>query len=86
MQLSNQGGVQSALMAHHGVLAKGEPLEGRAGLFAAYYGGRYDADPLVSELGTRFVSLDRCVKAPHVPRLNADQRQARFGDGAPILT
>jgi 2-methylcitrate dehydratase PrpD len=61
--LSNQGGVQSALMAHHGVLAKGEPLEGRAGLFAGYYGGRYDADALVSELGTRFVSLDRCVKA-----------------------
>jgi 2-methylcitrate dehydratase PrpD len=61
--LSNQGGVQSALMAQHGVLAKGEPLEGRAGLFAAYYGGRYDADVLVSDLGTRFVSLDRCVKA-----------------------
>ena len=61
--LSNQGGVQSALMAHHGVLAKGEPLEGRAGLFAAYYGSRYDAEALVSDLGTRFVSLDRCVKA-----------------------
>jgi 2-methylcitrate dehydratase PrpD len=61
--LSNQGGVQSALMAHHGVLAKGEPLEGRAGLFAAYYGGRYDADVLTSELGTEFLSLDRCVKA-----------------------
>jgi 2-methylcitrate dehydratase PrpD len=50
-------------MAQHGVLAKGEPLEGRAGLFAAYYGGRYDADVLVSDLGTRFVSLYRCVKA-----------------------
>jgi 2-methylcitrate dehydratase PrpD len=61
--LSNQGGVQSALMAHHGILAKGEPLEGRAGLFAAYYGARYDADILVSDLGTRFLSLDRCVKA-----------------------
>jgi len=61
--LSNQGGVQSALMAHHGILAKGEPLEGRAGLFAAYYGARYDADVLVSDLGTRFLSLERCVKA-----------------------
>ena len=61
--LSNQGGVQSALMARHGVLAKGEPLGGRAGLFAAYYGGRYQAEELVAELGTRFVSLDRCVKA-----------------------
>jgi 2-methylcitrate dehydratase PrpD len=61
--LSNQGGVQSALMAHHGIIAKGEPLEGRAGLFAAYYGDRYDADVLVGDLGTRFLSLDRCVKA-----------------------
>ena len=50
-------------MARHGVLAKGEPLGGRAGLFAAYYGGRYQAEELVAELGTRFVSLDRCVKA-----------------------
>jgi 2-methylcitrate dehydratase PrpD len=60
---SNQGGVQSALMAHHGVLARGEPIEGRAGLFAAYYGGRYEAEALVCDLGTRFVSLDRCFKA-----------------------
>lgn len=60
---SNQGGVQSALMARHGVLARGEPIEGRAGLFAAYYGGRYDAEALVCDLGTRYVSLDRCFKA-----------------------
>lgn len=61
--LSNQGGVQSALMASHGVQAKGEPLEGQAGLFAAYWDGDYQPEALVSELGTRFLSLRRCVKA-----------------------
>ncbi len=34
--LSNQGGVQSALMAHHGVQAIGDALKGTAGLFAAF--------------------------------------------------
>ena len=39
---SNQGAVQSAQMAAHGVLAQGDALDGRAGLFAALFGGRYD--------------------------------------------
>ncbi|MDB5607489.1 MAG: 2-methylcitrate dehydratase PrpD [Bradyrhizobium sp.] len=61
--LSNQGGVQSALMASHGVLARGEPLTGAAGLFEAYYNGEYDHEMLVSDLGSHFVSADRCIKA-----------------------
>ncbi len=60
--LSNQGGVNSALMARHGVLARGEPLAGEAGLFAAYYQGRYDRDRLTEGLGEHFVSLERCFK------------------------
>jgi 2-methylcitrate dehydratase PrpD len=60
--LSNQGGVQSALMARHGVLARGEPFDGRAGLFAAYYGGQYDPARLTAGIGEEFASLSRCFK------------------------
>jgi 2-methylcitrate dehydratase PrpD len=60
--LSNQGGVNSALMARYGVLARGEPFAGEAGLFAAYYDDRYDRDKLTDGLGDGFVSLDRCFK------------------------
>jgi 2-methylcitrate dehydratase PrpD len=59
---SNQGGVNSALMARHGVLARGEPFAGEAGLFAAYYDGRYDREKLIDGLGEDFVSLSRCFK------------------------
>jgi 2-methylcitrate dehydratase PrpD len=59
---SNQGGVNSALMARHGVLARGEPFGGKAGLFAAYYDGCYDREKLVDRLGSDFVSLARCFK------------------------
>ncbi len=60
--LSNQGGVNSALMARHGVLARGEPFDGEAGLFAAYYDGRYERAKLTDGLGDRFMSLSRCFK------------------------
>jgi 2-methylcitrate dehydratase PrpD len=59
--LSNQGGVQSAMMASCGVLARGEPFTGEAGLFNAYY-GEHDADALLSDLGSRFRSSERCIK------------------------
>jgi 2-methylcitrate dehydratase PrpD len=61
--LSNQGGVQSAMMASHGVAARGEPLTGAAGLFSAYYHGEYDGAALMSELGSQFKSTERCIKA-----------------------
>jgi 2-methylcitrate dehydratase PrpD len=60
---SNQGGLTSAVMAQYGVLAQGAAFGGQAGLFQAYYGGRYDPDSLVADLGTSFVSLQRCIKA-----------------------
>jgi 2-methylcitrate dehydratase PrpD len=59
---SNQGGIHSALMARHGVLARGEPFDGEAGLFAAYYDGHYDRAKLTADLGFTFVSLHRCFK------------------------
>jgi 2-methylcitrate dehydratase PrpD len=61
--LSNQGGVQSAMMSSHGVVARGEPLTGEAGLFNAYYHGEYDGAALTSDLGSQFRSTDRCIKA-----------------------
>lgn len=60
--LSNQGGVQSALMAACGVEARGEVLSGTAGLFNAYFGGRYDAPALTDGLGTHYRALRRCFK------------------------
>jgi len=60
---SNQGGVQSALMAANNVVAVGAAFEGQAGLFEAYYGGRFNRDVLISKLGQRFHALDRCFKA-----------------------
>ncbi|MGQ9369904.1 MmgE/PrpD family protein [Azospirillum sp. ST 5-10] len=59
---SNQGGVQAALMARHGVPALGEPLAGQAGLLAAFYGGRGDRDALTAGLGERYRCVERCVK------------------------
>lgn len=61
--LSSQGGVQSAMMARHGVRARGDALTGQAGLFGAYYNGAYDGVALTADLNARFLSADRCIKA-----------------------
>jgi len=59
---SAQGGVQAAMMAHYGVVARGRIWDGAAGMFAAHYDGRYDRDALVAELGTTYYSSRRCFK------------------------
>lgn len=61
--LSNQGGLQAALMAASGITAEGNPLSGPAGLFATFYGGRYDEDALTRQLGSEFQSSYRCFKS-----------------------
>ena len=61
--LSNQGGLQSALMAACGVQARGEVLIGTAGLFNAYFGGRYDRAALTDGLGQTYRSMTRCLKS-----------------------
>jgi 2-methylcitrate dehydratase PrpD len=61
--LSNQGGLQCAMMAASGITAEGNPLNGSAGLFATFYGGRYDEDALTRHLGSEFQSLNRCFKS-----------------------
>ena len=60
---SNQGGIQSALMAAHGVSAPGAAFEGQAGLFNAFYGGRFDPGALIGELSERYLATERCFKA-----------------------
>jgi 2-methylcitrate dehydratase PrpD len=60
---SNQGGLQCAMMAASGIVAEGEPLTGQAGLFAALYGGKFDAGALTDRLGSEFYSLNRCFKS-----------------------
>jgi 2-methylcitrate dehydratase PrpD len=60
---SNQGGLQCAMMAAFGVLAEGEPLTGQAGLFAALYGGKFNASALTDSLGSEYYSLIRCFKS-----------------------
>jgi 2-methylcitrate dehydratase PrpD len=61
--LSNQGGLQCAMMAAAGITAEGDALTGQAGLFAALYGGRFDDGALTEQLGSEFYSLNRCFKS-----------------------
>ena len=61
--LSNQSGLQCAMMAAAGITAEGDALTGQAGLFAALYGGRFDAGALTEQLGSEFYSLNRCFKS-----------------------
>ncbi len=47
-------GVTSALLAQRGIRGFDEPLEGRAGFFAAFARGQYDAARLTRDLGRAF--------------------------------
>lgn len=47
-------GVTSALLAQGGIRGFDEPLEGRAGFFAAFARNQYDPAVLVDEIGSRF--------------------------------
>jgi 2-methylcitrate dehydratase PrpD len=60
---SNQGGLASAAMAQCGVVAQGAVFGGKAGLFKAYYGGGYEPARLVDDLGSSYLSTERCIKA-----------------------
>jgi 2-methylcitrate dehydratase PrpD len=58
----NHGGVQAALLARAGLGAAVDALEGRAGLYAMAYGGKYDAAALNDGLGAAFLLLDAQFK------------------------
>jgi 2-methylcitrate dehydratase PrpD len=59
---SNQGGVQSALLAALGLPAAGASVEGAAGLFRAHFDGHGSRDVLLDGLGTRFLVSDVSFK------------------------
>jgi 2-methylcitrate dehydratase PrpD len=59
---SNQGGVQSALLAELGLPAAAASLEGEAGLFRAHFDGRYARATLVDALGDLFLLADVSFK------------------------
>lgn len=58
------GGVVAAALAREGVTGPPTVLEGRFGFFNAYLDGKYDADALTGDLGTRWELL-RTVYKPY---------------------
>jgi 2-methylcitrate dehydratase PrpD len=50
----NQGGVLAALLAHAGLDASIDAIEGEAGIFGVATDGKFDAGALVDDLGKRF--------------------------------
>lgn len=59
---SARGGTLSALLAQKGVAGVKSCFEGKAGLFNVYFEGRYDRNPLISDLGTRFEGVNTAFK------------------------
>lgn len=52
----NHGAIISVLMAQQGIDGRCAALEGPAGLFELFYGGRYDASVLMRDLGRAFLA------------------------------
>lgn len=59
---ANQGAMQAVLLAADGLDARCDVLEGRAGLYGLFYGGRHDAGTLTQGLGERFLCADVAFK------------------------
>lgn len=59
---ANHGAVLSALLAEQGIGARCAVLEGRAGIYGLFYGGKYDAGVLQNGLGTEFHAIDTVFK------------------------
>lgn len=54
--------VLSGMMSEHGILGATNLLEGPAGFFPVYYGGRYAPDQAVADLGERYLGSDISLK------------------------
>jgi 2-methylcitrate dehydratase PrpD len=59
---ANHGAVMSALLAEQGIGARCAVLEGPAGIYGLFYGGKYDAALLQNGLGTQFQAIDTVFK------------------------
>jgi 2-methylcitrate dehydratase PrpD len=53
----NHGGMIAALLAEEGLGAECDALEGKAGLYALYYGGDFDEQTLTEGLGDRYLAM-----------------------------
>lgn len=59
---SAKGAVLAALMAEKGVTGIDRMFEGRYGVFATYFGGRYDRDAILKDLGQNFLGSGTLYK------------------------
>ncbi|MDP2953706.1 MAG: MmgE/PrpD family protein, partial [Chloroflexota bacterium] len=59
----SKGGVFSALLAQRGIRGVRSCLEGKAGLYNVYFGGKYDRNALTADLGKKFHGADMGYKA-----------------------
>jgi len=57
-----QAAVFSALMAQRGITGARDSLEGKAGLYNVYFGGDYNRDVLIGNLGKKFGSAGISIK------------------------
>ena len=60
---SAEGAVVSVLLAERGIGGISRLFEGGNGVFAAYFGGRYDREAMLAGLGTEFRGADTLYKA-----------------------
>ncbi|MBI2859020.1 MAG: MmgE/PrpD family protein [Chloroflexi bacterium] len=59
---ANQAGVLSALMAQKGIRGVRTAFEGKAGLFNVYYGGEFNREVILADIGKHFHGADTCFK------------------------
>jgi 2-methylcitrate dehydratase PrpD len=86
----NHGGVLAALLAHAGLGAAVDALEGKAGLYAMAYDGNYDAGALNDGLGAAFLLLGAQFKPWPTslivhPFIEAGIELGKNGIGAPAI-
>lgn len=60
--LANHAALLAVLLAEQGVGARCAALEGRAGLYSLFYGGRYARSAIADGLGDEFLSIDTVFK------------------------
>lgn len=59
---ASKGGVFSALMAQRGITGVQTAFEGKAGVMPVYFGGRYDREAMLADLGKVYQGADTMYK------------------------
>jgi 2-methylcitrate dehydratase PrpD len=60
---TSKGAVLAALLAQKGITGIGGVFEGKTGIFNTYFGGRYDREKMLQDLGTNFMGGTTLYKA-----------------------